>query len=537
MIDKKEKVILTLFFIFWFLFFFLLWRKMLVLDGEGLWAGWVSVWGDWAAHITFTTSFAYGDNFNFRMPILADYPFSYTFMADLISAFLIKLGLNLINALIWPSIFLSFIFVVLYFYFTFKLTKNFRVALITPFLFLFNGGLGFFYFFQDLERFGIKNLLISLPREYTNIKEANILWMNNITSELIPQRSILLGLPIFLVILTLLRLKKSKNLFRAGLLVSLLPLVHFHFFFSSLIIVSLFFIKEFIIDFNKVTKKSFWGKWFCFFLPVVFLAVPQILFFYPQLLKTSFFKFYPGWLAFKKENFLFFWIKNQGLLFFLIPLGLVKASKEIRGGFLPFVLLFILGNLFIFQPWPWDNTKIFTVYFLYASILAALAIENFLKEKRSYLKFLGLCLIFLSVFSGLLDNLRLFQYQYRRLLLLDKKQIEVAEWVRSNTPKDSLFLTSDNHDHPVPILTGRPIVLGFRGWLWTYGIDYKRQERDVRLMFKGDNQSLKIMKDYGVDYIFIGPFEKKSPWLTNITFFETNFEKIYDKDGFEIFRI
>src|SRR5260370_9442845 len=30
---------------------------------DGLWAGYVNIWGDWAAHLTFPGSFAYGPNF------------------------------------------------------------------------------------------------------------------------------------------------------------------------------------------------------------------------------------------------------------------------------------------------------------------------------------------------------------------------------------------------------------------------------------------------------------------------------------------
>ncbi len=38
------------------------------LHARGLYAGYVNIWGDWAAHLSFTGSFAYGHNFPTRVP-------------------------------------------------------------------------------------------------------------------------------------------------------------------------------------------------------------------------------------------------------------------------------------------------------------------------------------------------------------------------------------------------------------------------------------------------------------------------------------
>jgi len=42
----------------WGMFFTYLWPQILFFNEKGLQAGWVGVWGDWAAHITYANLFA-----------------------------------------------------------------------------------------------------------------------------------------------------------------------------------------------------------------------------------------------------------------------------------------------------------------------------------------------------------------------------------------------------------------------------------------------------------------------------------------------
>jgi hypothetical protein len=71
-----------------------------------------------------------------------------------------------------------------------------------------------------------------------------------------------------------------------------------------------------------------------------------------------------------------------------------------------------------------------------------------------------------------------------------------------------VFLTGSAHNHPIPALSGRPRVMGYEGWLWSHGINGTRinaRKNDEKAMFGGNYA---LIKDYGVDYICIGPYEK-----------------------------
>ena len=78
--------------------------------------------------------------------------------------------------------------------------------------------------------------------------------------------------------------------------------------------------------------------------------------------------------------------------------------------------------------------------------------------------------------------------------------------------------------------------MGYRGWLWTYGIDYGSREKDVRTMFYGGKDTKNLLKQYRVDYVVIGPSEK-SNYSANETFFAKNYPLFYQQDQTKIYQI
>src|SRR4029453_9803411 len=74
------------------------------------------------------------------------------------------------------------------------------------------------------------------------------------------------------------------------------------------------------------------------------------------------------------DPWLWFWLKNLGLMLPLAVLGLFGPglfARESRRFLFALMPAFVVANLFIFQPWDWDNTKILTFWYLGISILCA----------------------------------------------------------------------------------------------------------------------------------------------------------------------
>src|SRR5256885_8560513 len=66
-----------------------------VYTPNGLYAGYGNIWGDWAAHLSFAGSFAYGHNFPPEFPIDPGHHLGYPFMIDFLAADLVPLRLPL----------------------------------------------------------------------------------------------------------------------------------------------------------------------------------------------------------------------------------------------------------------------------------------------------------------------------------------------------------------------------------------------------------------------------------------------------------
>ncbi|OGD63207.1 hypothetical protein A2160_05425 [Candidatus Beckwithbacteria bacterium RBG_13_42_9] len=532
---------LTLFFLsFWTILFISLWSKILVIEKDGWFSSCTNCWGDWSAHLTYTTSFAFANNFPPQLPIYVGESFHYPFLNDFLSAILVNLGTNLPSALLLPGFVFSLCLVVILSSLGRQLTGKISVGMLTVYLFLFNGGLGFWWFFKDIEKQGFWQILTNLPKEYTHLGDFNIQWINVITSQLIPQRGFLLGFPLSVIgyyLFWRFWQERQVNFLRlSALLAILLPLIQVHSFIAVNLVAGFLFIFAVIYRKDKVLVIKNWAN---YFLPVLFLGATQTLYFYGSLLGKSDFShwhlgwmvkgFWPQWPA--------FWLLNLGLILPLSLIGFLLAPKKIKAFAIPFWLLFILANFWQFQPWDWDNTKIFLHWYLLVAIFAAVTIDFILRSRWWLIKLLGLIVFVLSIFSGSLDVARLFEYSAHKFQFWSKQQLSLAEWIKSQTKSRAVYLTSDNHSHWLPALTGRQIVMGYQGWLWTYGINYQERENDIKKIFSGGSEAGNLLKKYQINYVVIGPDERQEKkWSLNENFFEKNFSLVLSEKDYKIFQ-
>ena len=133
--------------------------------------------------------------------------------------------------------------------------------------------------------------------------------------------------------------------------------------------------------------------------------------------------------------------------------------------------------------WAYDNTKLFSLWY----ILSAPLVASFLVKFVLRVKVIGVILIILIIFSGVLDMWRLsvgmaLNRNDIRYMSQSKEAIALAEFLKTSTNPALTVVSIDKFDNPAMVLAGRPVILGFRGWLWTYGIDYSKRLEDLRLM-------------------------------------------------------
>lgn len=209
-----------------------------------------------------------------------------------------------------------------------------------------------------------------------------------------------------------------------------------------------------------------------------------------------------------KDGFIF-WSKNFGFVFLMWLFALILVIfKKIELNF-PFVLsslfLFLIPNLFLFQPWDFDNGKIFFYWWVISIIFCCLPLLRFFFEREFYLgKFLIILILFFSTLAGILDFSQklILGKRIHNLGYSDeqKENILVAEWIRKNTEKNSLFLTTITID-PTPIfLAGRPIYVGFTDWFVSQSVDYLDNIKKAQEILSGN---LKLACKEKIDYILV----------------------------------
>ena len=505
-----------------------------------------TVWADYPFHTSIITSFVYQDTFSFPLayPQFLGLKMHYPFLFDFYSAVLMKGGLDLRSAIIIPNILFQLALFGLLYFLAYKLTG------------LKGAGIGATVIF----------ILAGFP---AGLQSVGIHFLNPMYAVIMPQRTAIIGMAISFVVYLLLfhalcaekREKTAafvgyrKELILAGVLIGLLPYIHAHSFMATGVV-------ALCLAVFALIKERDWRILVSLFLPLILLSLPQIMFIRTGV-SQDFFVFFPGWTADNSELIMSFdwssfvpafssaikttllietfWALNAGALIILLSLGFIKARNETRIFYLPFLLIFVIANVVKFQPWYFDNYKLFLHWLALTAIMAALALcwlNDFIKTKtkKSHKSLvtvsLAALLIACTVF-GVVTHAVMLQ---STSMVWSSKEIQMAEWVRENTAPGSAFLTGSAHNHPLPALTGRPRVMGYEGWLWSHGIAWtsiSARKNDMKAMYQGD---FTVMQNYGVDYVCIGPYERAfardNHFKINDVAFddETRFGLIYDKE-------
>lgn len=348
-----------------FLYFFF--TQSMIEKPQGIFTGSSHNTGDLPFHLGAIFSFTDGQNFPPENPSYAFAKFTYPFMTDLVTAFFVKLGASVRDAIVWQDVTLGFSLLVLFENFAYRLTKNARAGKLAVIILMFSGGLGFAIFFRDYWHDGraLSEFIWHLPGDYT-IRETGVRWGNPLTTLFLTQRSLLLGMPITLIVLTYLwkvfttqtprrgdaeteeseikgeseiadnglrgensksttvlsrHLRVSASPFFIGLLAGNLPLVHVH----SLAV--LFVASAFLFFFSP----GKWRLWLAFGLATMVIAVPELAWAMTGSATrlTQFVDWNFGWDA-RGSNVFVFWARNLGLFFPLLLLGFYFAVKSIN---------------------------------------------------------------------------------------------------------------------------------------------------------------------------------------------------------------
>lgn len=510
-------------------------RAIYVRDGA-VFTGDVHNLGDLPFHMAIVSSFVHGENFPPEHPELAGARLTYPFLLDFNAAQIVRSGASIPTAFLLQNSLLVLALLALLIHFARRITGSEKAAFFAPWLVLLNGGFGFMGVLADARGSGrgILALLTRLPRDYTMQPEGPLRWGNSLMTLFIPQRTLLLGLPLALLALALLHEacaeknaeRRRRLMIGAGAAAGLLPLVHMHSF--AVVVISAACLTLLFPRFRD---------WLAFFAASGSIAAPQLLFLFlgSSMRARSFVEWHVGWDRGTMNPFVF-WLLNTGLFIPLLAVALLWRGRRpiVSGASLrfvaPFALFFVVPNLLRLSPWIWDNIKfLFFFWVATAPLVAALLARLWRPGQRI---FVG-ALFFVLVASGALDATRVLTRAAEQRVF-DARSLAFAAMLRNVTPPRALVLHVPTYNHPV-LLSGRRSLLGYPGHIPSQGLDAGNRESEIGRVYAGAHDASELIARHEIDFIVVGPGERSALRVNDA--FLANFPLVGETGGYQLHRV
>ena len=474
-------------------------------EGGSLYVG-QSTYGDLCLHAGIATGLAEQGSFPPQYTIYPGAQLSYPFLADALSASLLVLGAPLQLALLLPGVLMVFLLVNGFYILAYGITGRRGASGLATLLLFLNGGLGFAYFF-DMIRANPEHFtqLWGYYQTPTNLVDNGIVWVNTICDLLIPQRTLLFGWGLLMAALYFLYRGITKNRPRyallAGIIAGAMPLVHTH---SYLALGLVAFGWIFALYERGSGLKAYAKKWLWFALPAVLLALPQLLL-WTFRQSGGFLRWHWDWSN-QYDGWIWFWLKNLGLVLPLIPLALIAAKPRVRRACLPGFVIFTVAEVVLFQPNPYDNNKLFYIWYALMLIPVACYLLDAYRALRAKLRGTQVLAGMVCVALFLSAGLTIAQEFHGKHEIFTADEIAVAEYAREHTDAEALFLTADQHNNPLSTLAGRTIYCGTPVYLYFHGIDYADRAEEVRALYEEPGTLAERQEEF--DYVLWSRWER-----------------------------
>jgi hypothetical protein len=359
-----------------------------------------------------------------------------------------------------------------------------KVAIFATVLGVFGWGLSYFGLFSSLIN-GVFDSTQNYIYQY-----GGTFGLPSIFDNLLQQRPLLIGLPAFALILTLLRnMDDKKRILLAGVITGLVFQFHNVAFFCCYVA----FTVCVLFNFKRLNLS------FLYFLVPTGLALPFILVGGPPLtISLS-----VAWIAnFAKNPFIYYPL-NLGVPF-LLALGSFfwKGHEELKGSLL---FLVLIPNVLLLTPNPWDMYKFFMFAWVPIAVLSSVVLGKvWIRRWRAAV--LGLLL-----FSVLTSASVVVYNVGTNYSGASWNEYQLGLWVRGNTPSNSVFLTYYSIHAPSSMIGGQLRVSSYFNWPYGHGVpldEVFKRGHDIDMAYNGTASQLEaVIREYNVSYVYVGSEE------------------------------
>jgi len=528
--------------------FLWLWPHLFYADSAGIHGGFRTVWADFAAHLTFAQRFgSFPPELWFEHhPLYHGVHFDYPFLTGLISGAVLRWSGSEVAALLVPTMVAAGALPWLIYALLRTAGVSAPWAAAGTLVFYLGGGLGW------------TTVLDSPPELEASMAQGTLFQFGRLVHLLLPQRALQLGLPIgLLVIIGLVRLTRSViedatfgesrrwpvlvPQILLGIVAGMLFAVHVHSFLAVAVatatLVGTTSIRREKGEDRVASRSRVWV--ITRFLPFALTALIVSLTLYVTFvggMRGGFLRFHPGWLASGVASWFGLWWSNTGVFYLAAAYVLftrrlcrapLAAALAVAGW-----LLFAALNLISFQPWDWDNTKLEIWAFLLLLPGVMLLFQSWWQNWRARRATL---LVLLSLLpTGLLDLEQVLSYERNTHPMWSTEQRDLARQLNRLMKPGEVVLVADRPHEWVSALAGGQILLGYTGWLWSYGIDSTERQRDLRTLFRGGDDALRLIEHYGIRWAVIDD-EARRVYGADEAFFAGRFTPVIEQGSTTVY--
>jgi hypothetical protein len=570
---SKERLTIAILLISSILFHLYLISQTFLIDDFGNIRSTITGYGDIPLHLTQITKFAFQNPINLGEPIYYGQKLDYPFLINLVSGVMLRITNNFSFSVLFPSFVFAACNIILVFWIYKKFLKNNLLAYISLLLFYLGSGFGALTYIQN-----------AFENKLSPIQFINYLIQNNITTVVkfdakFPYQNIDFGAPlslvflhqrgffmgffgflIFLLLLMLMRKSNKKNLaaFFAGISFGLLPLMHTHSFIAAAVTICAFMLIALIRRNSNYFKSLFITG-----VIGIIIAMPQLLylvtansaltqaggFIVPRL----------GWMVpltigsvtypygqlptIFSYSFIQFLMLNFGIILPAFIVCLIKIIFKKNTSYFALVFgisglsLFLLVQIIKFQPWDFDNNKLLVYFQFFAIPLILLVIKKIFDHKKNTGIFIAVVFIILILFSGIIDMIpRLAMTKTTLPIIFTVDAQSMADYIKTSIPQNMLILTGTDHRNPVDALAGRPVLVGYPGWLWSRGIEYSKRENEIRSFYAYPSINNPLVKRFNLHFVLLDD-QTISDFKANKETFDKSFQTLYHVGQYTLYKI
>lgn len=204
------------------------------------------------------------------------------------------------------------------------------------------------------------------------------------------------------------------------------------------------------------------------------------------------------WVAYASLSELRKKISSNGLTLSLGEKGTPSWDLAV---FLYFVILFFVVSFVAFSPWTWDNTKMLLWSVIGTSCYVwRVFLRNVTMPWRAVI-------LLLLVGPSVPSVAREISVQNKGHRLFSAEEYHDALAAKKSIRGITRLAASPEYNHPW-FVAGHPFLMGYGGWVWSHGIDYKDTRKKLGKVMSASRDWESLASELGITHLLWGSRER-----------------------------